>query len=70
MDGHSFLGVDGSSFVNRLSNNIDNSSKSLGAHGNHDGVAGIGDFLPSDETLGGVQGNRAHVVASQVLRHF
>ena len=60
-------GVDGATLVDGLANNVDDSSKGLGADGDHNGVAGVLDFLATDESLSGVQGNRADVVATQVL---
>lgn len=70
MDGSVHGSVDGTSLVNGLSNNVDDSAKSTGAHGHHDGTIGISDFLASNQTLSGVQGDRPYVVSTQMLRHF
>lgn len=67
VNGSVFSSVNGTSLVDRLSNNVDDSAEGLGADGHHDGVAGVIDFLATDESFCGVQGNRAHVVATQML---
>ena len=51
MDGAVLISVNGASFVNRLSNNINDSAKSLGTHGHHDGEASVQDGLSTNETL-------------------
>ena len=70
MNGSEFLGVDGAALVDGLTNNINDSSKSLWADGDHDGVTRVGNFLTSDEALRGVESDGAHVVSAQVLRHL
>lgn len=59
--------VDWATLIDGLTNNVNNSSKGLGADGDHNGISGVLDFLTTDESLGGVEGDRAHVVATQVL---
>ena len=67
MDGAELGGVDGTTFVNGLANNVDGAAESLGADGNHDGVSSVGDGLSTDETLSGVHSDGADVVSTQVL---
>ena len=70
MDGGLGVALDGTLFVNRLTNHIQNSTQSAGSHGNHDWSAGVLDLLASDKTLGGVHGDRAHGVLAKVLCHL
>jgi hypothetical protein len=65
-----FVGFDGTTFVNGLTNNINNSSKSLGTDWNQDRVTGIQNWLSSNETFSGVESDGSHVVATQVLGDF
>ena len=67
MDGSVFGRVNWATFVNWLSNDVDDSAQSLGTDWNHDWIAGVFDLLSTHETLSGVQSNCAHVVATQVL---
>merc|ERR1712055_644178 len=67
VNGLALLGVNGTPLVNGLANNIDDSSKSLGAHRNHDGVASVVDNLPTDETLSTAHGDGSDSVLSKVL---
>ena len=62
--------VNRTTFVDGFTNNVNNSSKSLGADWDHDGVASVLDFLATNETFSGVEGDGAHVVATQVLGDF
>ena len=65
-----FVSFDGTTFVNGLTNNINDSSKSLGSDWNQDRVAGVQNWLSSDETFSGVESDGSHVVATQVLGDF
>ena len=65
-----FVGFDGTTFVNGLTNNINNSSKSLGTDWNQDRVTGVQNWLSSNETFSGVESDGSHVVATQVLGDF
>ena len=67
MDWSEFVGLDGTSFIDGLSNDINDSSESLGADWHKNGVASVSDGLSANETLGGVEGNCSDVVATQVL---
>lgn len=65
-----FISFDGTTFVNGLTNNINDSSKSLGSDWNQDRVAGVQNWLSSDETFSGVESDGSHVVTTQVLGDF
>ena len=67
MDGKELVGVDGTLLVNGLTDDIDNSTESLGADGHLNGAASVNDALASDEALSGVEGNGSHVVATEML---
>jgi len=67
MDREGLLVTDGTTLVDGLTNDIDDSAKSLGTDGNLDGVTSVHDGLTSDETLGGVQSDGTHVVSTQML---
>jgi len=67
VDGAELVGLDGTTLVDGLTNNIDDSTESLGADGNHDGGAGVGDSLATHETLSGVHSDGAYIVSTQVL---
>ena len=70
VNGSILRGVDGATFIDWLTDNVDDSSKGFWTNGHHDWVACVFDFLATDESLSGVQGNRADVVATQVLGDF
>jgi hypothetical protein len=70
VDGAVLVGVNGASFIDGLSNNINDSAKSLGTHRHHDGVTSVQDSLSTNETLSWVKSDRADVVATQVLGDF
>lgn len=59
--------LNGTSFVDGLSNNINDSSESFGADWHKNGVASVCNRLSANETFGGVEGDRSDVVATQVL---
>ena len=67
MDGKELGSVDGTTFVNGLTNDINDTTESARANGHLNGVSSVLDRLATDETLGGVESNGAHVVATQVL---
>ena len=70
MDGSVLVSGDGTALINRLTNNVDDSSECFGTDGDHNGVAGIDDLLTTNETLSGVQGDSAHIVSTQMLRNL
>lgn len=67
MDWAVLVRVDGATFVNGLTNHVDDSAESLGADGHKNGSAGIGDGLATHEAFGGVQSDGSHVVATEML---
>jgi hypothetical protein len=67
VDGTELVGEDGTTFVDGLANNVDNSAESLGADGHHNGGTGVRNGLATNETLGGVHSNGTHVVSTQML---
>ena len=67
VDSLALLGVDGTPLVNGLTNNVDDSSESLGSNRDHDGIASVVDNLATDETLSTVHGDGSDGVLSEVL---
>ena len=57
-------------FVDRLADDVDDAAERAGADRHHDRVAGVGDFLTADQTLGGVHRDGAHRGFAEMLRHF
>lgn len=70
VDGKELVGPDGALLVNGLTDDIDNSTESLGADGHHNGAASVNDGLASDEALSGVEGNGSHTVATEMLSNL
>ena len=70
MDRQNLLVSNGTTLVNRLTNDIDDSTESFGTDGNLNGVSSVEDGLTTDETLSGVKSNGAHVVSTQMLGNF
>jgi hypothetical protein len=70
VDWSKFVGFDGTSFVDRFSNNINDSSESFWTDWNKNGVACVCDGLSTNETFGGVEGDSSDVVSTQVLGDF
>jgi len=67
VDRQELLGVNGTTLVDGLTNDVDDAAESLRADGHLNGGLSVDDGLATHETLGGVEGNGAHVVATQVL---
>merc|ERR1711862_884603 len=67
MDGLSLVSGNGTPLINGLTNDVDDSTKSLRSHGDHDGIAGVVDNLASNQTLCTIHGNGSDGVLSQVL---
>ena len=67
MDGKVLVSHDGAALVDGLADNVDDSAKGLVADGNLDRGTSVLNGLATHKTLGGVEGNGAHVVATQVL---
>ena len=55
MDRSELVGLDGTTLVNGVTSDVHDATKSLGTDWNHDGVAGIGCAVTTDETLGTYQ---------------
>jgi hypothetical protein len=70
VDGVFNFGVDGSSLIDGVTDDVHNSAEGFGADGNTDGGAGVDDFLASDETFSGVHGNGSDSGVSQMLGDF
>ena len=67
MDWSVFVGFDGTSFIDGLSNDINDSSESFGANWHENGVTSVSNGLSANEAFGGVEGDSSDVVATQVL---
>jgi hypothetical protein len=65
-----YFSVDGTSFIDWITNDVHDSAQSLRADWNTDWSTGIDDFLASDETLSGIHGNGSDSGVSQMLGHF
>lgn len=70
MNGSEFVGFDGASFVDGLSNNINDSTKSFWTDWNANGVTSVSNWLSTNETFSWVEGNSSDVVATQMLGDF
>ena len=57
-------------FIDRLADDVDDAAERAGADRHHDRLAGVGDFLTADQTLGGVHRDGAHRGFAEMLRHF
>jgi len=67
MNGGGLLGVYGTTLIDRLTDDVDDTAQALGTDGDGDGGTGILDSLATDQTLGTVHGNGTDGVLSQVL---
>ena len=65
-----FLGVDGTSFILRLAENVHDASQRRGAHGNGNSLAGVLHGEPAAQTFGSAHGDGAHDAVAQLLLHF
>jgi len=70
MNGSVLVGQNGTTFVDGLTDDIDDSAESLGADGHQNGVASVGDGLSTNQTFGGVEGDGSDVVAAKMLGDF
>ena len=61
------ISLDGTTLIDGLTNNIDDSSEGLGTDGYQNGGADIADTLSSNETLSGIKGNGTDVVSTEML---
>lgn len=67
MDRSVHIGIDGTTLINGLSDNVDNSSEGLGTDGYENGGTDITDSLTSDETFSGIKSDSTDVVSSEML---
>jgi hypothetical protein len=67
MDWKEFIRVDWTLFVNWLTNNVDNSTKSLWSDWHNNGALGITNTLSSNESFSGIKSNGSDVVTTQML---
>ena len=70
MDGQELGGTNWTTLIDGLTDNVDDSSKSLGTDGHFNGVASVGDGLSANKTLSGIESDGTHVVATQMLGDF
>lgn len=61
------IGIDGTTLINGLSDNVDNSSEGLGTNGYENGGTDITDSLTSNETFSGIKSDSTDVVSSEML---
>jgi len=67
VNGSVLIGLDGATFINGLTNNVDNSAKGLGTDGDKNWVASVSDGLTTDETFSGVVFDGTHIVSTEML---
>ena len=67
MDREEFGGFDRTALIDRLTDHINDSAEGFGTDGDFNGILGVSDGLSTNQTLGGVQSDGAHVIASQML---
>ena len=70
VDRSELVSVDGATFVDGLSDDVDNAAESLRADGHHNGGLHVFDGLTTNQAFGRVKGNCAHVVATKMLGNF
>jgi len=70
MDRSVLISDDGTTLINRLTNDIDDSTECLGTNGHHNRVSSVSNFLTTDESFSGVESNSTHIVSTQMLRNF
>jgi len=70
VNGGESLGVDGTTLIDGLSDDVHDTAKSFGSHGDLDGSSGVEDLISTDKTLSSVHGNGANDVVSKMLGDF
>jgi hypothetical protein len=70
MDGPAFLGLDRSTLVDGLAEDVHDASERLAADGDGDGQAEIDGLHAADHAVGGLHRDAAHLALADVLRHF
>ena len=67
MDGSVLVSFDGTTLVNWLTNDINDSSEGFGTDGNENWVTSIVNGLSTDETFSRVESDSSDVVTTQML---
>jgi peptide chain release factor 1 len=67
VDGAQVVSLDRACFVDRLADHVDDAAERAGADRNADRLAGVGDFLASDQTFGRVHRDGAHRTLAEML---
>ncbi len=70
MNGAPLGGLDRSGLIDRLADDVDDAAEAFVADRHRDRVAGVGDFLPAHQTLGGVHRDGAHGRLAEMLGDF
>ena len=70
MDGISSFGIDGTSFIDGITDDVHNPAKGFWAHWDFNGCACVIDILPSDEAFSGVHGDGAYSGIAEMLGDF
>lgn len=67
MDGSELISIDGTSLVDGLTNNVDNTAEGLGTDGDENWVTSILNGLATDKTFSGVESDGSDVVTAEML---
>merc|ERR1719498_167878 len=67
MDWKELISLNWALLVDGLTNDVDDSTKGLGADWHSNWIASVSNLLTSNETLSGVEGDGSHVVATKML---
>lgn len=67
MDGSELVSVDGTTLIDRFTNNINDSAESFGTDGHQNRGTAVGNGLSTHKTLGRVKSNGSDVVATKML---
>ena len=70
MDWKELISLNWALLVDGLTNDVDDSTKSLGADWHSNWIASVSNLLTSNETLSGVEGDGSHVVATKMLSNL
>ena len=70
MNGFAQVGFDRATLIDRIADDVHDTTQRGGTNGNGDRLTKIGDGLSPDQTLGGVHGNGADGVFAKVLGDF
>lgn len=70
VNGGALVGVDWTTLIDGLTNDVDDTAESLSTDGNTNGRASVDDLLATNQTLCSVHGDGTHGVLTQVLGNF